>query len=167
MNSGAQAAHYQHHSHHHGHQTAVPSLNRLAVTATLHCLTGCAIGEVLGLVIAMSLGWGNAGSITLAVLLAFAFGYAFTLIPLIRGGMTFAGAASIAVAADTVSIIVMEIMDNAMMLAIPGAMDAGLSDGLFWRSLALSFVAAFVVTVPVNRWLIARRRGHAVVHAHH
>ncbi|WP_447601352.1 DUF4396 domain-containing protein [Nitrospira sp. Nam80] len=166
MNYGAQAAHHRHHSPH-SHQTVVPSLNRLAVAATLHCLTGCAIGEVLGLVIAMSLGWGNAGSITLAVLLAFVFGYAFTLIPLISGGMTFAGAASIAVAADTVSIIVMEIMDNAMMLAIPGAMDAGVTDGLFWSSLALSFIAAFVVTVPVNRWLIARGRGHAVVHAHH
>jgi Domain of unknown function (DUF4396) len=148
-------------------ETDVPSLNRLAVVATLHCLTGCAIGEVLGLVIAMSLGWGNAGSIALAVLLAFIFGYGFTLVPLVRGGMTFAAAASLAFAADTVSIIVMEIMDNATMLIIPGAMDAGVTDLLFWTSLALSFLAAFVVTVPVNRWLIARGRGHAVVHAHH
>jgi hypothetical protein len=168
MNSAAHAGHHHHPSRHNNtHGTAVSSVNRLAVTATLHCLTGCAIGEVLGLVIAMSLGWGNAGSITLAVLLAFVFGYASTLVPLIRGGMTFAGAASIAVTADTVSIIVMEIMDNVMMLAIPGAMDAGVTDGLFWTSLALSFGAAFVVTVPVNRWLIARGRGHAVVHAHH
>lgn len=164
MSLAAHASHDHHHSH---HQETRQSLNRLAVTATLHCLTGCAIGEVLGLVIAMSLGWGNAGSIALAVLLAFIFGYGFTLVPLVRGGMTFAAAASLAFAADTVSIIVMEIMDNAVMLVIPGAMDAGVTDTLFWVSLALSFVAAFVVTVPVNRWLIARGRGHAVVHAHH
>jgi hypothetical protein len=164
-------AHTAHHDHHsHGSRSpdaAAPSLNRLAVTATLHCLTGCAIGEVLGLVIAMSLGWGNAGSIALAVLLAFIFGYGFTLVPLMRNGMTFAAAAYVALASDTVSISVMEIMDNAVMLVIPGAMDAGVADGLFWASLALSFAVAFVVTVPVNRWLISRGRGHAVVHAHH
>ena len=163
MNTAVQA------THHHAPQNheSAPSLNRMAVTATLHCLTGCAIGEALGLVIAMSLGWNNAGSIALAVLLAFIFGYGFTLVPLVRGGMPFSGAASIAFAADTVSIIVMEIMDNATMLVIPGAMDAGVTDGLFWTSLALSFVVAFAVTVPINRWLIARGRGHAVMHAHH
>jgi hypothetical protein len=158
--------------HHHGHvqepkETTTPSLNRLAVMATLHCLTGCAIGEVLGLVIAMALGWGNAGSIALAVLLAFVFGYGFTLVPLVKGGMSWGEAASIALASDTVSIAVMEIMDNATMLVIPGAMAAGITDGLFWGSLILSFVVAFMVTVPVNRWLIARGRGHALVHAHH
>lgn len=165
------ATHTTHH-HHHGqsHEAEVkpsPSLNRLAVSATLHCLTGCAIGEVLGLVIAMALGWGNAGSIVLAVLLAFVFGYGFTLVPLVKGGMSWAEAASIAFASDTVSIAVMEIMDNAMMLIIPGAMAAGVTDGLFWGSLILSFAVAFVVTVPINRWLIARGRGHALVHAHH
>lgn len=165
------ATHTTHH-HHHGqsHEAEVkpsPSLNRLAVSATLHCLTGCAIGEVLGLVIAMALGWGNAGSIVLAVLLAFVFGYGFTLVPLVKGGMSWAEAASIAFASDTVSIAVMEIMDNAMMLIIPGAMAAGVTDGLFWGSLILSFAVAFVVTVPINRWLIARGRGHALVHVHH
>jgi hypothetical protein len=135
--------------------------------ATLHCLTGCAIGEVLGLLIAMALGWENAGSIALAVLLAFVFGYGLTLVPLVKGGMSWVEAASIAFASDTVSIAVMEIMDNAMMLVIPGAMAAGLTDWLFWGSLVLSFAVAFVVTVPINRWLIARGRGHAVAHARH
>jgi hypothetical protein len=168
MSFALHADHHHDHNHHSkAHETAAPSLNRLAITATLHCLTGCAIGEVLGLVIAMSLGWGNAGSIALAVLLAFIFGYGFTLVPLMGNGMTFAAAAYTALASDTVSISVMEIMDNAVMLVIPGAMDAGVADGLFWASLALSFAAAFVVTVPVNRWLISRGRGHAVVHAHH
>jgi hypothetical protein len=139
----------------------------LAVRATLHCLTGCVIGEVLGLLIAMALGWGNAGSIALAVLLAFVFGYGLTLVPLVKGGMSWVEAASIAFASDTVSIAVMEIMDNAMMLVIPGAMAAGLTDWLFWGSLVLSFAVAFVVTVPINRWLIARGRGHAVAHARH
>ena len=165
------AAHATHH-HHHGQARQTepppsPSLNRLAVSATLHCLTGCAFGEVFGLVIAMALGWGNVGSIALAVLLAFVFGYGFTLVPLVKGGMSWAEAASIALASDTVSITVMEIMDNATMLVIPGAMAAGITDGLFWGSLLLSFVVAFVVTVPINRWLIARGRGHALVHAHH
>ena len=164
MNSAAHAAHHHHHSH---HQETAPSLNRLAVTATLHCLSGCAIGEVLGLVIATSLGWTNTASIALAVLLAFVFGYGFTLAPLMRGGMTFAAAASVAFGADTASIAVMEIVDNATMLVIPDALEAGVTGGLFWASLALSFVVAFVVTVPVNRWLIARGRGHAVAHAHH
>ena len=110
---------------------------------------------------------GNAGSIVLAVLLAFVFGYGFTLVPLVKGGMSWGKAASIAFASDTVSISVMELMDNVMMLLIPGAMAAGLTDGLFWGSLVLSFAVAFAITVPVNRWLIARGAGHAVVHAHH
>lgn len=168
MDTVAHATHGHHHAQpHHGMKTPAPSLNRLAVTATLHCLTGCAIGEVLGLVIAMALGWGNASSIVLAVLLAFVFGYGFTLVPLVKGGLSWGKAASIAFASDTVSIAVMEIMDNAMMLVIPGAMAAGITDGLFWGSLVLSFAVAFVVTVPVNRWLIAHGAGHAVVHAHH
>lgn len=168
MNTATHATHHYQHGHaHQGKETPPPSLNRLAMSATLHCLTGCAIGEVLGLVIAMALGWGNAASIVLAVVLAFVFGYGFTLIPLVKGGMTWSKAASIAFASDTISIAVMELMDNATMLLIPGAMAAGLTDGLFWGSLVLSFAVAVVVTVPVNRWLIARGRGHAVVHAHH
>ena len=140
-----------------------PSLNRTAWSATLHCLTGCAIGEVLGMVIGTALGWSNGATSALAVVLAFFFGYLLTLRPLL-GHMAFASAARLALAADTASITVMEIVDNAIMLVIPGAMDAGLGSLLFWGSLAFSLaVAAF----PVNRWLISRGRGHAVVHAHH
>ena len=137
------------------------------MTATAHCLIGCGIGEILGMAIATALGWGNAASIALAVLLAFVFGYAFTLFPLMKSGMAFTTAASLAFASDTVSVAVMEVADNAVMLLIPGAMDAGLTDPLFWGSLAVSLAVAFVAAVPVNRWLIARGRGHAVVHAHH
>lgn len=151
---------------HHGHHHETPSLNQLSVLATLHCLTGCAIGEVLGMVIATALGWGNAATIGLAVVLAFLFGYAFTLTPLLKH-MTFGAAASVAFAADTVSITTMEITDNAVILAIPGAMEAGLTDPIFWGSLAVSLVVAFVAALPVNRWLLARGKGHAVVHAHH
>jgi hypothetical protein len=152
--------------HHHHHARARASLNRVAWSATLHCLTGCAIGEVLGMVIGTALGWGNAATIALAVVLAFIFGYAFTLVPLLKA-MTVASALKLALAADTASITVMEIVDNAVMLVIPGAMDAGLSSVLFWGSLAFSLAVAAVAAFPVNRWLIARGRGHAVVHAHH
>jgi hypothetical protein len=144
-----------------------PSLNRTALQATIHCLTGCAIGEVLGLVIATMLGWHDLPSIALAVVLAFVFGYGLTIRPLIAGGMAFRSAARIALAADSVSIVVMEISDNAIVLAIPGAMAAGLVDALFWGSLAFSLVVAFIVAYPVNRWLIARGLGHAVVHGAH
>lgn len=143
------------------------TLNRLAFSATAHCLTGCAIGEVLGMVIGTSLGFGDAGTIALAVALAFFFGYALTSIPLLRSGMAFAAVAPIAFAADTVSITIMEIVDNAIMLAIPGAMDAGVGDVRFWGSLAVALLIAGVAAFPVNRWLIGRGRGHAVVHAHH
>jgi Domain of unknown function (DUF4396) len=142
------------------------SLNRTAWSATLHCLTGCAIGEVLGMVIGIALGWGNAPTIALAVVLAFCFGYALTLRPLLPA-MAFGAALRLALAADTASITVMEIVDNVMMLVIPGAMDAGLASVLFWASLAVSLALAAVAAFPVNRWLIARGRGHAVVHAHH
>jgi Domain of unknown function (DUF4396) len=152
----------------HADSGSVPaSLNRTAFQATVHCLTGCAIGEILGLVISTALGWHDLPSILLAIVLAFAFGYGLTMRPLLAGGMAFAQAVRVALAADTVSIVVMEIMDNAIVIAIPGAMAAGLTDGLFWGSLALSLVVAFVVAWPVNRWLIARGLGHAVVHAHH
>jgi len=143
-----------------------PSLNRTAWSATLHCLTGCAIGEVLGMVIGTALGWSNGPTIALAVVLAFFFGYALTLRPLLSA-VSFAAALRIALAADTASITVMEIVDNAVMLVIPGAMDAGLASLLFWASLAMSLAIAAVAAFPVNRWLIARGRGHAVVHAHH
>jgi hypothetical protein len=148
----------------HGHAT---SLNRSAVQATLHCLTGCAIGEVLGMVIATALGWGNAASIGISVVLAFVFGYALTLGPVLRAGVPVRRAARLTVASDTVSIATMELVDNAFILIVPGALAARLADGLFWWSLALSLAIAFVITVPVNRWLIARGRGHAVVHGVH
>ncbi len=143
------------------------ALTRLAVSATLHCLTGCAIGEVLGMVVGTALGWGNWPTVVLAVVLAFVFGYALTVGPVLRAGVPFRQAVKVALAADTVSIAGMAVCDNAVVLAVPGAMDAGLGDLLFWGSLAFSFVVAFCVTVPVNRWLIGRGRGHAVVHAYH
>jgi hypothetical protein len=139
----------------------------VALAATWHCLTGCAIGEILGLVIASSLDWGNLASIAIAVVLAFFFGYSLTLRPLVRGGVALGQAARVALAADTVSITVMEIVDNAIVLLVPGAMAAGLGDSVFWWSLVLGLALAFVAAFPVNRLLIARGRGHAVVHAHH
>ena len=143
------------------------SLNRVAFSATWHCLTGCAVGEVLGVAIGTALGWGNAATIALAIVLAFFFGYAFTAVPLLRSGFALGAAAGIALAADTISIAVMEIVDNAVLLVIPGAMEAGLADPLFWGSLAFALAVAFVAAYPVNRWLIARGRGHAVVHELH
>ncbi len=143
------------------------SWNRLAFSATVHCLTGCGIGEVLGLTIATALGWDTVPSIALAVALAFFFGYALTMRPLLRSRIPFRQAAGLALAADTISITVMEIVDNAVMLTIPGAMHAGLDSPLFWGSLAIALAVAFVAAFPVNRWLIARGRGHAVVHGHH
>lgn len=143
------------------------SLTRSAVQATVHCLTGCAIGEVLGMVIATGLGWGNAASIAVAVVLAFVFGYGLTIRPVLRAGVGLRRAAGIAFASDTVSIATMEFVDNAFILLVPGAIAAGLGDALFWWSLAASLAIAFVLTVPVNRWLIARGRGHAVVHGLH
>ena len=152
----------------HGDPAAtMTSLNRTAFQATVHCLTGCAIGEVLGLVISTALGWHVLPSILLAILLAFVFGYGLTMRPLVAGGLPFRVAVRTAVAADTVSIGVMEVMDNAIVVAVPGAMAAALTDGLFWGSLALSLAVAFVVAFPVNRWLISRGLGHAVVHGHH
>jgi hypothetical protein len=143
------------------------SLNSLAASATTHCLTGCAIGEVLGFVIGTSLGWGNWTTMALAIVLAYLFGYSFTLGTLLRGGIALVVALGLAFASDTISITIMEITDNAVMLVIPGAMDAGIADALFWGSLAFSLAVAWVAAFPANRWLIARGRGHAVVHAHH
>ena len=154
-------------AHAHEQPGATASLNRTAFAATWHCLTGCAIGEVLGLAIATALGWGNFASIALAVVLAFFFGYALTLRPLVTGGVPIREAARLALAADTVSITVMEIVDNGFILLVPGAMAAGLGDFLFWGSLAFALLVAGAVAYPANRWLIARGRGHAVVHEHH
>lgn len=143
------------------------SLNRLAFSATVHCLVGCSIGEVLGMIIGTALGWGNWATIILAVVLAFMFGYLFTLMPLLRSDMGIRAALLLALAADTLSITVMEIVDNAVMLVIPGAMDAGLGAPLFWGSLAVALVLAGVAAFPVNRRLIARGRGHALVQTYH
>ena len=140
---------------------------RTAASATLHCLTGCAIGEVLGLVIGTAFGLSATATIVLAIALAFVFGYALTLRGVLTAGVGLAAALQVALAADTLSITVMEIVDNAVVLAIPGAMDAGLGSLLFWGSLAFALAVAFVVAWPVNRWLISRGRGHAVVHQYH
>ena len=142
-------------------------LNRLALSATLHCLAGCGTGEVLGLAIGTALGWATMSTIALAVGLAFLFGYAFTMVPLLRAGLGLGAAVRLALAADTVSIAMMEVVDNAVMLLIPGAMHAGLGSALFWGSLGFALVVAGAAAYPVNRWLIARGRGHAVVHEHH
>lgn len=142
-------------------------LTRTAISATLHCLTGCAIGEVLGLVIATALGWGNAASAALSIALAFVFGYSLTMLPLLRSGMGPRSALPVAFASDTFSIATMETIDTATVLLVPGAMAAGLGDALFWGSLAGALFLAFWAAVPVNRWLIARGKGHAVMHAHH
>jgi hypothetical protein len=148
---------------HHGTQ----SLNALAFSATVHCLTGCAIGEVLGMVIGTALGWSDAATIALAVALAFFFGYSLTSLPLLRSGMALSAVAPIAFAADTISITIMEIVDNAIMLLIPGAMEATLTDIGFWAALAVALLIAGAAAYPANRWLLARGKGHAVVHQHH
>jgi hypothetical protein len=173
---------HAHHHHHHpaGHASqpspsgpsraaagAASNLNATAFWATLHCLSGCAVGEVLGMVIGTALGLSNGATIALAVALAFAFGYAFTMVPLLRSGLSLRPALRLALAADTVSITIMEIVDNLIMLAVPGAMDAPLSSPLFWGALAFALVVAGIASYPVNRWLIARGAGHAVVHGHH
>jgi hypothetical protein len=152
------------HHRHHEMPTRGSVLTLVALSATLHCLTGCAIGEVLGMLIGTALGFSNLGTIVLAVVLAFAFGYGLTSLPLLRAGMALAAVVPIALASDTLSIATMEIVDNAIVLAVPGAMEAGLGDTLFWGSLAFALVIAGAVALPVNRWLIARGKGHAVVH---
>jgi hypothetical protein len=164
-----------HHQHHGGHEdmgrlaTAGEhqNLNQLAFSATLHCLSGCAVGEVLGMVIGTALGWAAAPTIVLAVVLAFLFGYAFTMVPLLRAGMAFRTVLGLALAADTASIATMEVVDNAILLMIPGALDAGLDSPLFWGSLAAALAIAGAVAFPVNRYLIGRGKGHALVHQHH
>jgi hypothetical protein len=150
--------------HHHVMPTSGRALTGVALSATLHCLTGCAIGEVAGVAIGTALGWSDMATIALAIALAFLFGYALTSLPLLRAGFAIATVVPIALAADTLSIAVMEIVDNGILLIIPGAMDAGLGDVLFWGSLSIALVIAGAFALPVNRWLIARGKGHAVVH---
>jgi hypothetical protein len=161
--AAAGAAESQHH-HHHELPTAGPELTSLALSATLHCLTGCAIGEILGMAIATALGLGNGASVALAIALAFVFGYGLTSMPLLRSGMSVREVAPVAFASDTLSITTMEIVDNAIVLAIPGAISAGLNTLMFWGSLAFALPIAGAFAVPVNRWLLARGKGHAVVH---
>ena len=143
------------------------TLNQTAVSATLHCLTGCAIGEIVGLVIGEALGWSNGQTIALAVLLAFIFGYSLSILPLLRAGMALGAAMSLVLAADTLSIATMEVVDNAVMASIPGAMEAGLVNPLFWISMSAALAVAFAAAFPVNRYLLARGKGHALMHAHH
>ena len=147
--------------------TTEPSLNSVALSATLHCLTGCAIGEVLGMIIGTALGFSDLGTIALAVVLAFFFGYSLTSLPLLRSGLALAAVIPIALASDTISIAIMEIVDNAIMLLIPGAMDAGLDDVGFYAALTAALIIAGAAAFPVNRRLISRGKGHAVVHQHH
>jgi len=156
------AAHQGHAAH-----AVEQTLNRVAFSATVHCLTGCAIGEVLGMIIGTALAWGDFQTIALAVVLAFFFGYSLTMLPLLRSGIALAAAIPVALAADTISIAIMEIVDNAIMLLIPGAMEAGLTNVLFWGSLTVALLVAGAVAYPANRYLIQRGRGHAVVHQHH
>ena len=150
----------------HGTHVA-PSVNRVAFSATVHCLTGCAIGEVLGLVIGTALGWSDWATIALAVGLAFLFGYSLTMLPLLRNGIALSAAIPVALAADTISIAIMEAVDNAFILLVPGAMEAGLGDAKFWWAIALGFAIAYGPAFLANRWLIARGRGHAVAHEYH
>ena len=155
------------HAHSSGHLPGGGVSWAMAAQATLHCLTGCAIGEVLGMVIGTSLGFSDAATVALAVALAFVFGYALTMRGVLRAGLPFRAALKVALAADTVSIAVMEFVDNAVMLSVPGAMEAGVSSVLFWAALAFALAVAFVVTLPLNRAMMSRGKGHAVVHAHH
>ncbi|MFH8888819.1 DUF4396 domain-containing protein [Streptomyces sp. NPDC017949] len=164
------AAHGPGHGPGHGHEhptTGGKVTWAAAARATLHCLTGCAIGEVLGMVIGTALGWGNVPTMILAIILAFVFGYALTLRGILAAGVDFRSAVRVALAADTLSIAVMELIDNGVIALWPGAMDAHLADPLFWIVLAIALAAAFVITVPVNKWMIGRGKGHAVVHRYH
>ena len=156
-------------AHHHELPTSGSALNAVALSATLHCLTGCAIGEVLGMVIGTALGFSQWGTVALAVALAFLFGYSLTSLPLLRAGLALSAVVPIALATDTFSIAVMEVVDNALMVAIPGAMESGVGDLLFWGALSFALVVAGIVAFPVNRWLITRGKGHAVLHnsGHH
>ncbi|MYR41741.1 DUF4396 domain-containing protein [Streptomyces sp. SID5910] len=159
--------HVDHSEHGHGDHGHGPASWAMAAKATLHCLTGCAIGEILGMVVGTALAWGNVPTMVLAIALAFLFGYSFTLFAVRRAGLDLRAAIKVALAADTVSIAVMELVDNGIIALVPGAMDAHLSDGLFWYTLLGGLAIAFVLTTPVNKWMIGRGKGHAVVHAYH
>ncbi|WP_448316289.1 DUF4396 domain-containing protein [Streptomyces sp. CO7] len=164
---GGHAGHRGGHDAGHHHAARPGASWAMAARATLHCLTGCAVGEILGMVIGTALAWGNVPTMVLAIGLAFVFGYSFTLFGVRRAGLELRAAIKVALAADTVSIAVMELVDNGIIALTPGAMDAQLSDGLFWSALLGGFAVAFLVTTPVNKWMIGRGKGHAVVHAHH
>ena len=165
--TGGHAHHGDAHAHHsHAHGGGKVSWS-MAAQATLHCLTGCAIGEVLGMIVGTALGWGNMPTMVLAIVLAFFFGYSLTLRGITKAGVDFRTAFKVALAADTLSIAVMELIDNGVIALWPAAMDATLSDALFWGSLAVSLALAFVITTPVNKWMIGRGKGHAVVHQYH
>lgn len=151
----------------HTHTDNQTGLWSQAVSATVHCLIGCALGEILGMVVGTALGWHNLATVILSIVLAFVFGYSLAMRPVLRAGVALAAAIGVVAAAETGSILVMELVDNGFMLVVPGAMDAGLTSGLFWVSLAASLAIAFVITVPVNRWLISRGKGHAVMHEYH
>ncbi|GHE50748.1 hypothetical protein GCM10018785_20610 [Streptomyces longispororuber] len=156
------------HAHHGTHGGGSGKVSwAVAARATLHCLTGCAIGEVLGMVIGTALGWGNVPTMALAIALAFLFGYSLTLRGVLKAGVDLRAAIRVALAADTLSIAVMELIDNGVIALWPGGMDAHLSDAMFWWVLALALAAAFVITTPVNKWMIGRGKGHAVVHRYH
>ncbi|GHH16452.1 DUF4396 domain-containing protein [Streptomyces rubradiris] len=176
MRHEAHAEHGHHHAHQHtdqgqhghqGHHHTPAATWSMAARATLHCLTGCAVGEVLGMILGTALGWGNLPTMLLAIALAFFFGYSLTLRGVLRAGVDFRTAFRVALAADTLSIAVMELIDNGVILIWPSAMDAMLGDALFWVSLAVSLAVAFLVTTPVNKWTIGRGKGHAVVHQYH
>ena len=154
------------HSMHHAPAPA-PTTWGAAAQATLHCLTGCAIGEVLGMPVVTAIWIQTATSVVLSIVLAFVFGYALTMRGVLRAGVDLRTALKVALVADTVSIAVMEVLDNTVIVAVPGAIDAGLTSGLFWASLAGSLLVAFLLTTPVNRWMISRGKGHAVVHHYH
>jgi hypothetical protein len=160
----ATATHAQDHHHDHDLPTSGRALDLVALSATLHCLTGCAIGEIVGMIVGTALGLSNAGTVALSVALAFVFGYSLTSLPLLRAGLAAAAVLPIAFASDTLSIAVMEVVDNAIVVTVPGAMDAGLGDVLFWGSLAFALAVAGAAAFPVNRWLLARGKGHAAVH---
>ncbi len=160
-------SHHARHDAHAAHDSSGGGLRRVAFQATLHCMTGCAIGEIAGLVIGTALGLGMWQTVALAVTLAFLTGFGMTMRPLLKSGMAFRTALGVAFAADFISVSVMEIVDNAVMMLVPGAMAAGLGDLLFWETMALALVIAFIAAYPVNLWLISRGKGHAVVHAHH
>lgn len=153
---------HEHHAHHHGQDN-----KKMAVSATLHCLTGCAIGEISGLVIGTAIGLSTGATIALAIGLAFLFGYALSMIPLLKNGLSFKRAFPVILAADTLSILTMEIVDNVVMALIPGAMDAGLVNPVFWLAMPFALTVAFFAAVPVNKYLLDRGKGHALVHQYH